>query len=457
MQVSGTRVTVARRMANESFRVVSGNAAGTQINLGDEFQIGRAAPTEGRLGDDPELSRAHARVTRNPQGQLVIEDLGSTNGTAVNGQRISGPTVLKPGDTVQVGKSTLQFQGEGADLQRTALGAAPAGAPPAAPAAAATPPPPPPPPPGPPTGPTQPLGAGPQSPPPGGAGRPPGAPPPPTAAGGNGGGGRKGIFIGIGALALVAAVVVAVLLLAGGGDDDGGEDTAAAEEEITQVLETFAEADDCDELTDDAVEKLVGEDAENPREACDEGTGPADDFEVTSVEVDGDQADAEMEIDGEDADLELVNEDDEWLIDDLSGPAFVADTGGDETTPGETEPTPAPEEPAEDPAAQQRRLEARATVDALIEAIKTNDEQVFCGLLSPRLSQKLVGGPGGSAAIARCVEVVADVDLSEDIGNIEVTGIRVSGSKASVRTTAGDRITLVRRGGRWVVNSGLGE
>ncbi|HWH43484.1 MAG TPA: FHA domain-containing protein, partial [Thermoleophilaceae bacterium] len=100
-------------MAGESFRVVSGNAAGTQIQLEGEFQIGRAAPAEGRLGDDPELSRAHAKVYRDPQGRMVIEDLGSTNGTAVNGQRISGPTVLNPGDTVQVGKTTMTLQGEG--------------------------------------------------------------------------------------------------------------------------------------------------------------------------------------------------------------------------------------------------------------------------------------------------------------------------------------------------------
>jgi pSer/pThr/pTyr-binding forkhead associated (FHA) protein len=434
-------------MANESFRVVSGNAAGTQITLGDEFQIGRAAPAEGRLGDDPELSRAHAKVTRNPQGQFVIEDLGSTNGTAVNGQRISGPTVLKPGDTVQLGKSTLQFQGEGADLQKTALGAAPAGA---APAAAATPPPPPPPP-GPPTGPTQPLGAGPQAPPPGGAGRPPGAPPPPTAAGGNGGG-KKGIFIGIGALALVAAVVVAVLLLAGGGDDDGGGDSAAAQEEVEQTLESFAAASDCDELTDDAIEEFFGE-AEDPRQACDDAVEPEEDFEINTVEVDGDEANAEVELGGEDADVELVNEDDEWLINDLSGPAVEAamTDGGTETTPA-----PAPEpEPEEEP--DPRRAEAIATLEALVEAVQSNDEAVFCGLLSPRQAQRLVGGPGGDAAIARCVEVAADVDLSENVpSNIDVTGVRISGNQASVRLTTGERFTLVRRGGRYVINTGLG-
>jgi hypothetical protein len=437
-------------MANESFRVVSGNAAGTQITLGDEFQIGRAAPAEGRLGDDPELSRAHAKVTRNPQGQFVVEDLGSTNGTAVNGQRISAPTVLKPGDTVQVGKSTLQFQGEGADLQRTALGAAPAGAPPAA---AATPPPPPPPPPGPPTAPTQPLaGAGPQSPPPGGVGRPPGAPPPPTAAGGGGGG--KGLLVALGVL-IVAALVVGGLFAGGviGGDDDdggGGADTAAAEEEVTQVLETWAESDDCDELTDDAVEKFFGE-AENPRRTCDDTTGPEEDFEVESVEVDGEEATAEVQLAGEDADVELVQEDGEWLIDDLTGPAVE---GAMTSTDTGTETAPAPEpEPEPDP----RRAEAIATLEALVEAVQSNDEEVFCGLLSPRQAQRLVGGPGGDAAIARCVEVAADVDLSENVpSDIDVTGVRISGNQASVRLTTGERFTLVRRRGRYVINTGLG-
>ena len=49
--------------------------------------IGRAASGEGRLGDDAELSRRHARVARDADGRLTIEDLGSANGTFVNGVR----------------------------------------------------------------------------------------------------------------------------------------------------------------------------------------------------------------------------------------------------------------------------------------------------------------------------------------------------------------------------------
>jgi hypothetical protein len=110
-------------MAGEMLRITGGPAAGKQIELGSEFQIGRSAPGDGSLGDDPELSRAHAKVTRTLQGKLLIEDLGSTNGTAVNGTLISGPTLLNPGDTIAVGGSTLSVTG-GTDQQATRAGGA---------------------------------------------------------------------------------------------------------------------------------------------------------------------------------------------------------------------------------------------------------------------------------------------------------------------------------------------
>lgn len=453
-------------MAGESFRVVSGNAAGTQIQLGDEFQIGRSADTEGRLGDDPELSRAHAKVTRDPQGRLVVQDLGSTNGTAVNGQRISGPTVLKPGDTVQVGKSTLQLQdASGGAPQATALGSS------LPPAAAA------PPPPSPPTAPTQPLVAGapgsgapggPQSPPPAfgggpvggggpiGGGLPPGGPGRPGAAGDGGGGGKRALLIVLGLLA-VAGVVVAVLLLAGGGDDGGGE-----EEDVRAAVSSFFE-NDCDVLTDDFREELYGEGEGDPEENCEEEAGnleDEEDFEIAEVTIDGDTAEAAVEVDGEDAELDLEKDGEEWKVDGVSGDVAQAQstptttTPTTPTTPETTTPAPEPEpEPEPDP----RETEAIATLQALIDAIKENDEKVFCGLLSPRQAQKLVGGPGGDAAIARCVQVAKNVDLGEGVPDeIDVTGVRVTGNKASVRLTTGERFTLVRRGGRYVINSGLG-
>ena len=64
-------------------------------------------PGEGKLGSDIEISRQHARITRDQHGQYVIEDLGSTNGTFVNGARLSAPQVLHPGDTIEVGDTRL--------------------------------------------------------------------------------------------------------------------------------------------------------------------------------------------------------------------------------------------------------------------------------------------------------------------------------------------------------------
>src|SRR5205085_12485695 len=94
-------------MAGEMLKVTAGNAAGQDIPLEQELVIGRSTPGLGSLGGDSEISRVHARVYRDASGQLMAEDLGSTNGTFVNGNRISSPTPLRPGDQVRVGQTTM--------------------------------------------------------------------------------------------------------------------------------------------------------------------------------------------------------------------------------------------------------------------------------------------------------------------------------------------------------------
>jgi pSer/pThr/pTyr-binding forkhead associated (FHA) protein len=86
--------------------VVAGRAVGTTIAVEDELLIGREAQGAGQLADDDEISRSHARVSLDG-AVCVIEDLGSTNGTFVNGLRISAPQVLEAGDTIELGESTL--------------------------------------------------------------------------------------------------------------------------------------------------------------------------------------------------------------------------------------------------------------------------------------------------------------------------------------------------------------
>ena len=91
-----------------SLEVIEGPAAGAKISMEDgSFTIGRSETGEGKLGDDGELSRRHARIVRS-DGGLQIEDLGSTNGTFVNGQRISAPTGLRPGDLIGVGTTKIR-------------------------------------------------------------------------------------------------------------------------------------------------------------------------------------------------------------------------------------------------------------------------------------------------------------------------------------------------------------
>jgi hypothetical protein len=90
-----------------TLKVTAGNAAGTEIVVADEFLIGRAAGDEGRLAEDAEISRRHAQISRRTDGAYVIEDLGSTNGTFVNGNRLERPQVLAAGDMVAVGNTLL--------------------------------------------------------------------------------------------------------------------------------------------------------------------------------------------------------------------------------------------------------------------------------------------------------------------------------------------------------------
>jgi predicted component of type VI protein secretion system len=81
--------------------VVAGPAAGRRIDLTGPVTVGRR---EGEVViEDPEISRRHCTIAPGPHGEVVITDLGSTNGTWINGTRIGVPTVVRPGDEVRLG------------------------------------------------------------------------------------------------------------------------------------------------------------------------------------------------------------------------------------------------------------------------------------------------------------------------------------------------------------------
>jgi len=84
----------------------SGPTPGTTFLLeGDQLTIGRDS-SNGVAINDAEISRRHSRLSFQG-GKYVIEDLGSTNGTFVNGQRLAGPVVLKPGDVISLGEQIV--------------------------------------------------------------------------------------------------------------------------------------------------------------------------------------------------------------------------------------------------------------------------------------------------------------------------------------------------------------
>jgi len=91
--------------------VRSGEHAGAELHPGLELVIGRGVSGPGLLDGDPLISQRHARLVRRGDGGVVIEDLGSSNGTYVNGDRISGPRELGPSDVVRIGATMLEARG----------------------------------------------------------------------------------------------------------------------------------------------------------------------------------------------------------------------------------------------------------------------------------------------------------------------------------------------------------
>ena len=89
--------------------VEPGQAGGSSFPLDGELTIGRAPGCAVALPADTFVSQVHARVFRQGDGYWV-EDLGSTNGTLVNGRRVVGAVPVRRGDRVQVGRSVLELQ-----------------------------------------------------------------------------------------------------------------------------------------------------------------------------------------------------------------------------------------------------------------------------------------------------------------------------------------------------------
>ena len=92
-----------------TFFITRGKGAGSrhEVALGDRAVIGRKAGCDLVLLDDDEISSRHCELAL-VNGRVLIHDLGSRNGTAVNGVPITGRHRLEPGDIVRVGETDLR-------------------------------------------------------------------------------------------------------------------------------------------------------------------------------------------------------------------------------------------------------------------------------------------------------------------------------------------------------------
>jgi pSer/pThr/pTyr-binding forkhead associated (FHA) protein len=100
-----------RRRRKEGSKVVvvrSESQQGLELDVHDVTVLGRSAEADVLL-DDPYASEFHMRLVASENG-LVLHDLGSTNGTYVNGRRITAPTTMRRGDTIQVGKTVMEVR-----------------------------------------------------------------------------------------------------------------------------------------------------------------------------------------------------------------------------------------------------------------------------------------------------------------------------------------------------------
>ena len=84
-----------------------GHTPGMEYDVGEGATLGRGDRAEIRL-EDPFASSRHAKLTRQG-GIVVLEDLGSTNGTYLNEELLSGPQPLHQGDRVRIGDSEFTY------------------------------------------------------------------------------------------------------------------------------------------------------------------------------------------------------------------------------------------------------------------------------------------------------------------------------------------------------------
>ena len=100
-----------RRRPREGRKILfvrSDSQKGLEIEITDVTVLGRSDEADLIL-DDPYASDFHMRLVAQ-ENTMMLHDLGSTNGTYVNGRRVTVPTELRRGDNIQVGKTVIEVR-----------------------------------------------------------------------------------------------------------------------------------------------------------------------------------------------------------------------------------------------------------------------------------------------------------------------------------------------------------
>ncbi|RLV01460.1 FHA domain-containing protein [Streptomyces griseocarneus] len=109
-QGGGRRADRGRRGAPTKLVVSEGSLTGTTVALqGQTISLGRAHDSTIVLDDDYASSR-HARIYPDRDGQWIVEDLGSTNGTYLDRTRLTTPTPIPLGAPIRIGKTVIELR-----------------------------------------------------------------------------------------------------------------------------------------------------------------------------------------------------------------------------------------------------------------------------------------------------------------------------------------------------------
>jgi len=240
------------------------------------------------------------------------------------------------------------------------------------------------------------------------------------------------------------ALCTAALVLTGCGGGDGGAGNGGSEEDAARqaVAELFTnEPAACDNLTDRYLKEIYDTE-EKCRESSD-GTAADPKPEIDKVSVEGDTAEA-IVLDEDRSTVSLVKQDGDWLIDDFDVEEGAGNASGGSEGSGTA---------GESGGGDEAETEAQGTADAFLQAIRDEDKDVFCGILSERYAMELLNVQ--ETGVGECV-TNSEIDwgrLQGLLASKSVEGVEIDGAGGASVSLSGDTmLRLTKDGERFVID-----